>query len=116
MTKFDINQFDMGRGGERWVFYGPERKFVGRFKYRGGSAAKDFVKFLIKNFEVEEYFELLKTPNPDNAFNNTYSPGEILRMKGYINPNMRKAMKAAGCTTQEEYLAKRRQEIQDRNS
>lgn len=111
MTKFDINQFDMGRGGERWVFYGPERRFVGRFKYRGGTAAKDFVKFLIKNFEVEEYFELLKTPNPNNPWKNNYSPLEVLKMKGYIHPNMRKLMKEAGVKTEEEYLEIRRKQL-----
>lgn len=67
MTKFQLDQFDFGRGSERWVMYGPERKFVGRFKYRGASAAKHFVKFLITNFEVEEYFELLNTPNPKKS-------------------------------------------------
>lgn len=104
MTKFQLDQFDFGRGSERWVMYGPERKFVGRFKYRGASAAKHFVKFLIANFEVEEYFELLNTPNPKNPWKNNYAPAEVLRLKGYLNQNQQRAMKAAGVKTWAEYV------------
>ena len=58
---------------------------VARFK-RGGLA--HFRNFLIKNFTVEEYFD---------AYDNTrMAPLEILETKGYMHPNVEKALKAAG--------------------
>lgn len=108
MTKFDITKFDMGHGSERWVMY--DRKFVARFKYRGAAAARDFVKFLVKNFTVEEYFGLLETKNPNSLVNNNYSPAEILESKGHINYNIRMQMKARGIATKAEYMAIIRQE------
>lgn len=79
MTKFVKENFDMGFGSERYVMYGPERKFVARFKYsRPGTNARDFVKFLIANFTVEEYFALT-----DGGM----GPLTVLKTKGYVSPN-----------------------------
>ncbi len=87
MTKFVQSDFDMGHGSERWVMYGPNRRFVGRFKYmRPGANAKAFVKFLIANFTVEEYFELLEVKR--------MAPAEILRTKGYESPNEKSSREA----------------------
>lgn len=85
MTKFAQSDFDMGTGSERWVTYGPDRRFVARFKYsRPGQNAKAFVKFLIANFTVEEYF----------ALRETMAPAEVLRTKGYVSPNEKAAREA----------------------
>lgn len=96
MTDFQKADFDMGHGSERWVMYGKERKFVGRFKYGSpGASANHFVKFLIKNFTVEEYFGLL-----DSGM----TPVKALETKGFISYNVAKAMKAGGYTTVREML------------
>ena len=89
MTKFSKELFN---SDSMYVFYGPERKFVARFK-RGGKA--DFLKFLIKNFSVEEYFALLDT---------AVAPLTALETKGYIHPNMKKALKAAGLAVTQENI------------
>lgn len=87
MTKFDKNDFDMGYGSDRFVMYGPNRRFVGRFKYmRPGANSKSFVKFLIANFTVEEYFDMLEVKG--------MAPAEILRTKGYVSPNEKSAQEA----------------------
>lgn len=58
-------------------------KFVARFK-RGGKT--DFVKFLVKNFTVEEYFAALqKLP-----------PVSVLETKGYVTAQVKKLLKIAG--------------------
>lgn len=78
MTKFDKSKFS----GSEYVTY--EGKFVSRFK-RGGKA--DFIKFLINNFSVEEYFQkldLLKTPLG------------VLKTKGYVTPMTKKMLAYAG--------------------
>jgi hypothetical protein len=87
MTKFVQDDFDMGYGDERWVMFGPNRRFVARFKYmRPGTNARHFVKFLIANFTVEEYFEMLEVKR--------MAPAEILRTKGYVSPNEKSAQES----------------------
>lgn len=84
MTKFIAKDFDMGYGSERYVRY--DNKFVARFKYmRPGANAKHFVKFLVANFTVEEYFAELAAGK---------APAEILRIKGYECLNTIAARKA----------------------
>jgi hypothetical protein len=61
-------------------------KFVSRFKYAKGSKAT-FLTFLTKNFTVEEYFGRLEKSE---------SPLEILQSKGYIQPHIKKMLKAQG--------------------
>lgn len=95
MTAFNKADFDMGHGGERWVMYGPERRFVARFKYmRPGANANHFVKFLIKNFTVEEFFGLIDTG---------MTPAKVLETKGYVNLNTLAAWKSMGVTNMEDY-------------
>ncbi len=92
MTKFVQSDFDMGNGSERWVMYGPNRRFVGRFKYmRPAANARHFVKFLIANFTVEEYFGLC-----DGSLNGgkRMAPAEALRTKGYVSLNEKHALEA----------------------
>ena len=59
-----------------------EGNFIARFK-RGGMG--DFKRFLVKNFSVEEYLKLV------NEFN--MAPLTALETKGYVHPNVRKALK-----------------------
>ena len=89
MTAFNRKLFDLGSGNERWVTYGPERRFVARFKYHRAGYAAHFVDFLAKHFEVEEYFELL---------HQGISPLIALEAKGYVSPNMARAQ--AECARQ----------------
>lgn len=103
-TKFDLAQFDMGYGRERYVMYGPDRMFIGRFKYsRAAACAKHFVKFLIANFTVEEYLEGLQTPNPKFP-RNKLAPAEVLRTKGFVDYNTLQAMKQGGYATEREMM------------
>ena len=60
-------------------------KFVARFKYVRGTKAS-FLTFLTKNFTVEEYFARLESE----------SPLEILQSKGFIQPHIKKMLKAQG--------------------
>jgi hypothetical protein len=84
MTQFTQDDFDMDSGEVRYVTYGPTRRFVGRFKYsRPGENSRDFVKFLIANFTVEEYFDLTEKQR--------MAPAEALRTKGYVSVNERSA-------------------------
>ena len=57
-------------------------QFIARFKY-GKNAKPTFLTFLIKNFAVEEYIELLEIQKK--------APVEILNAKGYVTPNAKKA-------------------------
>jgi len=106
MAKFIKENFNMGSGSERWVEYMVDtkhpntprtklsdwshldRRFVARFKYfNPGRSANHFVKFLMKNFTVEEYFEARKSGK---------TPAHILKEKGYICYNIQKKMKERG--------------------
>lgn len=61
MTKFDKTSFNYFGG---YLTYGPDRKFVARFKHRGPFTKAVFLKELIKNHTVESYFDQLKTKAP----------------------------------------------------
>ena len=78
MSKFIKSEFTTGE----YATYGG--RFVARFK-RGGRG--DFLNFLVKNFTVEEYFSEL---------DQGVAPLTILESRGYINPNVRKALIACG--------------------
>ena len=62
-----------------------DRKFVARC--RNHSHAGSFMTFLKKNFTIEEYFE---------AYDSGIPPLKILETKGYITPNMKRVLRAAG--------------------
>ena len=62
------------------------RKFVARFKYVRGAKAS-FIKFLINNFTVEEYFARM---------DQNEGPTKILESKGYVMPHIAKQLKAKG--------------------
>lgn len=107
MTAFNKADFDMGHGSERWVMYGPERRFVARFKYaRPGANANHFVKFLIKNFTVEEFFGLIDTG---------MTPAKVLETKGYVSLNTLAAWKAMGVDNAEDYHRVLRERYDNRN-
>ena len=83
MTQFSSENINDHNG---WLSYGPERKFVANFAKRGGGKAT-FVKFLIKNFTVEEYFEMYDAGR---------APITIVQTKGYVLPHIKKMLKARG--------------------
>lgn len=92
MTNFTKNNIIVdGGAGEVWVNYASEdnkRVFVARFKHGAPKAnANHFVKFLIGNITVEEYFA---------AYKSGKAPLEILEDKGYVGYNMVKALKQMG--------------------
>lgn len=85
MTKFTKDSFS----GTEYVNYtmpNGTSKFVARFKYVRGSRAS-FLTFLAKNFTVEEYFARLDGGE---------SPLPILQSKGYMQPHIKKHLKALG--------------------
>ena len=86
MTKFVKEQFESFGGYTHYRTTSGERKFVARFKYKAG-APGSFITFLIKNFEVEEYFGRLEAGE---------SPLPILESKGYLLPHIKKWLKEGG--------------------
>ena len=60
-----------------------EGQFVARFK-RGGKT--EFVKFLVKNFTVEEYF----------AARETLQPIEVLETRGFVSAKIKRLLKLVG--------------------
>lgn len=66
-----------------------KRTFVARFKYQKG-AKGSFIKFLMKNFSVEEYFARIDSGE---------SPLKIVESKGYLMPHIKKILKNAGYET-----------------
>lgn len=96
MTAFKKENFDMGSGSERWVIY--NERFIARFKYRKpASCAKHFVKFLIANFTVEEFFKI-------KLLDKNATPIGILETKGYVSYNVCTLLKKEGLPqTQEGY-------------
>ena len=80
MTKFIKSEITKGE----YAMY--QGKFVARFKYARGSRGS-FITFLCKNFTVEEYFARIDTGE---------SPLNILQSKGYMSPNVKKLLLAAG--------------------
>lgn len=99
MTKFAKENFSYS-GGYLNYFDGTKSHFVARFKYAKGDKAP-FQSFLIKNFSVEEYFELMKSK----------SPLEILQSKGYVQSHVKRILKQLGyeltLAGQEKYIADR---------
>lgn len=84
MSNFIKAEFSFeGNSSEVWVKY--NREVIARFKCaRAKSNAKDFVKFLVANYSVEEYAEKRES----------LAPLQILKEKGYQSLNMRKAIEA----------------------
>jgi hypothetical protein len=70
VMKFDRSQFNYHGG---YLTYGPDRKFVARFKHRGPVTKSDFVRLLTKYYTVEDYFN-----RGDRA------PLQILMDDGYV--------------------------------
>lgn len=66
-----------------YLHYGD--RFVARFKHSRKNKAS-FQSFLIKNFEVEEYFSLLEDS----------TPVQVLQTKGYVSRSVANFMKIAG--------------------
>jgi hypothetical protein len=60
-----------------------EGQFIARFK-RGGKV--EFVKFLVKNFSVEEYF----------AARSTLQPIQVLETKGFVSAKIKSCLKKLG--------------------
>ena len=81
MTQFNKELFDYSAG---WLTYRTDIKtrpeFIARFKYNK-SDKPSFVKFLIKNFTVEEYRNLTNKVN--------LAPLQALATKGYVPPSMK---------------------------
>ena len=59
--KFNKDGFDYHGG---YLTYGTDRKFVARFKYRGGVGKAAFVRLLTKYYTIEDYFDKLKDKAP----------------------------------------------------
>lgn len=55
MTKFEKANFEY-HGGYLHYNTNGERKFVARFKHRGPVTKAKFLKTLIKNYTIEDYF------------------------------------------------------------
>lgn len=91
MTQFSKENLIDSNG---WVLYAPqgwdtphaERKFVANFSKRGGGKAT-FMKFLFKNFTVEEYFEMYDAGK---------APLKIVETKGYVLPHIKTMLKQRG--------------------
>jgi hypothetical protein len=83
--KFERAKFVNQGGG----YYSYEGKFVARFKYGRGGAGT-FITFLIKNFEVEEYFEKTSGSGIENT------PLKVLQAKGYLQSHIKKELKEQG--------------------
>ena len=77
--KFEKTNFNFHGG---YLTYNSE--FIARFKYNSRDRGP-FVTFLCKKFTVEEYTEMYKSG---------VAPLQILRSKGYISPNEKRALKA----------------------
>ena len=91
--KFVKENFQMH--GDYMMYALDSAKFVARFKHMRAEA-KRFQKFLIANFTVEEYFELLDKQIP---------PLRILQMKGYMSTNEIRYCKLRGIPqTRESFL------------
>ena len=75
--KFDRSQFNYHGG---YLTYGPDRKFVARFKHRGPVGKADFVRLLTKYYTVEDYFN--RVNHGDRA------PLQILMDDGYVTFDM----------------------------
>ena len=72
MNKFNKEDF---RKEGKYLLWGPERKFVARFKYSGPFTMAKFCKELIANHTPESYFE---------AYDAGKAPLEILKDKNPV--------------------------------
>lgn len=81
-TKFEKAKFS---AGEYLMYGGAAGKFVARFKYSRRDRA-GFIKFLVENFGVEEYFQMLDGGMP---------PTKILETKGYISKTVKEVLAKA---------------------
>lgn len=86
MTKFLKSEFNYSGG---YLTYGPDRKFVARFKYNKRDKA-GFVSFLIKNFTTEEYFAATAAGTIEA------SPAKVMEAKGYVSLTVRRLLERAG--------------------
>lgn len=78
MTKF--NKKDFFTEGD-YLFYGKDRKFVARFKHRGGPFTKaKLVKALCKFYTTDEYF---------NRLAENEAPFKIIMNDGYVDFDMK---------------------------
>ncbi len=56
-------------------------EFIARFKY-GRKPYKTWINFLVKNFTVEEYLEMIDHTNPNHV-----APLTAMETKGFTTPN-----------------------------
>jgi hypothetical protein len=83
MTKFQKAEFHFHGG---YLTYGPERRFVARFKHvKGGH--RDWINFMCKHVRVETYFA---------AMDRGESPLAIMQRYGYVLPHIRRWCREAG--------------------
>ncbi len=61
MKRFVKDEFDYHGG---YLTYGPERKFVARFKHRGPVTRAKFMAALVKHYDPDSYFMRLKLDAP----------------------------------------------------
>jgi hypothetical protein len=69
--KFQKELFN-SHGG--YLTYGSERKFIARFKHRGGPKKADYIRLLTKYYTQEGWFEKAKES----------APGQILMNDGFV--------------------------------
>jgi hypothetical protein len=62
---FKRDQFNYHGG---YLTYGPENKFIARFKYRGLVKKSDFIRILCKHYFVEDYLKRLGDRAPLQIF------------------------------------------------
>lgn len=99
MNKLTKDMFDAGRGSERYISYIPNGgfrgQFIARFKHvSAGACANDYVKHICKLIAKDELEEALALPE------STASISSMLKARGWIHYNVRKAAKALGVTPQ----------------
>jgi len=75
--KFQKELFNYHGG---YLTYGSDRKFIARFKYRGGFGPKkaDYIRLLTKYYTQENWFEKAKQD----------APGQILMNDGFVKFDM----------------------------
>jgi hypothetical protein len=74
--KFQKELFNYHGG---YLTYGPENKFIARFKYRGvGPKKSDYIRLLIKYYTQEDWFEKVKQD----------APGRVLMNDGFVQVDL----------------------------
>ena len=96
MTRFQKDQFAYDGG---YLTYGPEHRFVARFKYAATSSKARWIKFMVENFSVEEYFA---------AHDAGRSPLEIMESKGFVLTHILKWLRTGQL---QEWKGRSREEI-----